>query len=91
MSIAARAIDSLIQTQGIGDLYRLYLTTNRDGVDFNLAYIPPNSIEKPKEAFDPVFMTKLFDLGYKTAVAKGGYVWEKKPPGYVEAQVAPVR
>jgi len=40
MSIASRAVASLIQSQGIGDLYRIYATAERDGVDFNLAFIP---------------------------------------------------
>jgi predicted acylesterase/phospholipase RssA len=40
LSIAGRAISSLIHTQGVGDLYRIYLTAQRDGLDFNLAYIP---------------------------------------------------
>ncbi len=90
MSIASRAIDSLIQTQGIGDLYRLYLTTKRDGVDFNLAYIPATFNAKPTESFDPVYMTKLFDVGYRAATQPGGYVWDKMPPGFVEGEPKPV-
>jgi hypothetical protein len=42
LPIAAQAISTLIQYQGIGDLYRIYSVTQRDGIDFNLAYIPPN-------------------------------------------------
>jgi hypothetical protein len=34
MSIAGRAVGSLIHTQGIGDLYRIYATARRDGVDY---------------------------------------------------------
>lgn len=79
-TIAGRAIDSMIQTQGMGDLYRIYLNSQRDGVDFNLAYIPADFKEVSKEPFDPVYMTKLFDRGYQ--MAKAGYVWEKFPPGY---------
>jgi hypothetical protein len=30
--------------------------------------------------FDPVYMRKLFDLGYK--MAKNGYPWAKAPPGF---------
>ncbi|MGO9378250.1 MAG: hypothetical protein ACLP29_06825 [Dissulfurispiraceae bacterium] len=33
LSIAARAISSMIQTQGIGDLYRICVTAQRDGID----------------------------------------------------------
>lgn len=82
LSIAGRAISSLIQTQGVGDLYRIYLTTQRDGVDFNLAFIPATFTEQPKEDFDPVYMTKLFDAGYAQATAAGGYPWHKSPPGF---------
>jgi hypothetical protein len=39
-SIAARAVASLITTQGVGDLYRIDAIAQRDRVDFNLAYIP---------------------------------------------------
>ncbi len=81
LKIAARAIDSLIQMQGIGDLYRMYLTSLRDKVDFNLAFIPPEFSLKPKEGFDPVYMGQLFDLAYR--MASEGYPWSKTPPGYV--------
>ena len=38
--IAARAINTLIKTQGVGDLYRLYSFAKRDKMDYNLAAIP---------------------------------------------------
>ena len=79
-AIAGRSISSLIRTQGIGDLFRLYLVSRRDGIDFNLAYIPEDFEDTSTEPFDPVFMRKLFDLGYQ--MAKSGYPWEDKPPGY---------
>ena len=50
LSIASRAISSLIQTQGIGDLNRIYLITQHDGFDFNLAYIPKSFTRQLKEA-----------------------------------------
>jgi predicted acylesterase/phospholipase RssA len=80
LSIASRAISSLIQTQGIGDLYRTYLNAQRDSVDYNLAYIPPTFKLKAKEAFDPEYMKALFEVGYEAA--KSGYRWHKTPPGY---------
>lgn len=82
MSIVNRSIASLIRTQGIGDLYRIYVSAEREGVDFNYACIPPEFNEKNKEAFDPVYMTSLFDLGY--SLAKSGYPWEKRPPGLIK-------
>lgn len=84
LSIAGRAIASLIQTQGVGDLYRIYLTTQRDGVAFNLAFIPSDFNVRPKEEFDPVYMTQLFDVGYRAATQPGGYPWSTSPPGFAE-------
>ncbi|MEY6430858.1 patatin-like phospholipase family protein [Thioalkalicoccus limnaeus] len=80
MSIAARAISSLIHTQGIGDLYRIYLTSRRDGVDFNLAYVPESFDTPHREEFDTEFMRALFKTGYDLAAQ--GYRWEKVPPGF---------
>jgi uncharacterized protein with NRDE domain len=79
-SIAGASINSLIRTQGIGDMYRIYLNCKRDGLEFNLAYIPEDINLKPNEEFDPVYMSKLFDLGYQ--MAKAGYPWDKAPPGF---------
>lgn len=79
MTIAGRAINSLIHTQGIGDLYRIYLTAQRDGLDFNLAYIGEDFNAPHKEEFDNGYMRALYDYGYQRAVK--GYPWQKAPPG----------
>jgi len=66
--------------QGIGDLYRIYVTTQREGLDFNLAYIGPDfTFENKKEDFDPPFMRALFDYGYN--LGRQGDPWKKIPPG----------
>lgn len=79
LSIAGRAVSTLIQTQGVGDLYRVYYTCKRDEVEFNLAFIPSSFDEKSKEAFDPAYMSKLFDVGEQDALK--GQAWHKIPPG----------
>ena len=79
-SIAQRAVSSLIQNQGVGDLYRIYTTTQRDGVDFNLAFIPPSFNVPLPEPFDQHYMNELFKAGYD--LGKAGYHWAKAPPGY---------
>jgi len=81
LSIAGRAISALIHTQGIGDLYRIYLDAQRDGVDFNLAYIPHDFKAESKEPFDKEYMSLLFQRGFD--MARNGYAWDKTPPGYV--------
>ena len=77
--IAISSIESLIRTQGIGDMYRIYLDAMHDGLEYNLAHIPKNFNEQPKELFDQEYMKKLFDLGYE--MAKQGYPWKTSPPG----------
>jgi predicted acylesterase/phospholipase RssA len=79
--IALSTINSLIRTQGIGDLYQIYALCKRDGNDFNLAWIPSDFTDKPNELFDPVYMKKLFDRGYQMALH--GYPWQKAPPGFI--------
>ena len=80
MSIAGRAISSLIQTQGVGDLYRIYAVSQRDEVGFHLAYIPPSFDVKLEEPFDPSYMRALFELGHKLGAQ--GSPWQDQPPGY---------
>jgi hypothetical protein len=80
MTIAMRAIESLTMTQGVGDLYRIYATTERDGIDFNLTYIPPTFNAPRKEQFDTQYMRALYDVGFEAA--KAGYQWQKYPPGF---------
>ena len=84
MSIAGRAISSLIQTQGIGDLDRIYLIAKRDGADFNLAFIPATFNPPHEEQFDTEYMRQLFALGYELAAE--GYPWQKAPPGFVPGE-----
>jgi predicted acylesterase/phospholipase RssA len=90
MTIAMRAIDSLTRTQGIGDLYRVYATTQRDGVGYNLTYIPATFSVPHKEMFDTAYMKALYGVGFDAA--KAGYQWQKYPPGFsapVQASLSP--
>ena len=77
-SIAAGTISTLILNQGMGNIELMYFLAMRDGYDYNLAYIPSEFKEEPKETFDPAYMKKLFDVGYK--LARTGYAWQKIPP-----------
>lgn len=86
MSIAGRAVASLIHSQGIGDLYRIYATAQRDGVDFNLTFIPSTFNVPHKEEFDNEYMRQLYDVGYDFAVK--GLPWIKVPPGFAPPTAA---
>jgi len=78
--IARRSISSLINTQGQGDIYRIYLTSQRDKVNFNMAFIPSDFEKKSKEEFDTDYMQELFDYGYKQMI--NGYSWKQILPGF---------
>jgi hypothetical protein len=73
LPILARTVSTLIRTQGVGDLAQIYLLAKRDGLGYNLAWIPLNFTDTPKEAFDRDYMRKLFTLGYDLAAK--GYPW----------------
>jgi predicted acylesterase/phospholipase RssA len=77
--IASRSISTLIKTQGIGDLYEIHSIAKRDGVDYNLAYIPEDFVLRSNEIFDRSYMNALFQKGYE--MGRAGYPWRKLPPG----------
>lgn len=78
ISIVSPAIRSLIQTQGFGDLHRIYGTAHRDGLDFNLAFVDDDLHAEHPEEFDTQYMRALFDYGYRQG--RDGYSWKKSPP-----------
>ena len=82
LPIAMRAISCLIQYQGIGDLYRIYTITQRDGVDYNLAYIPAEFKTPHTADFDPAYMGQLFDFGYQMAGRRHRVVERAADPGF---------
>jgi hypothetical protein len=64
----------------VGDLYELYAFSRRNGIDYNLAYIPGDFPDTSTQAFDPVYMGKLYDIGFQ--LAQEGYPWKKTPPRF---------
>jgi Patatin-like phospholipase len=84
LPIAEEAIASMVQASGSNDVSQIYFATQRDGVDYNLAYIDSGFTAEAKEQFDPVYMRALYDYGYGKAVR--GYPWAKRPPWISEGQ-----
>ena len=80
LSIMGRAVAQLIQSQGYGDLYRIYQTTQRDHVEFNLAYIGADFNFHHAREFDRQYMNALYQYSYQ--LGKAGYPWVHTPPGY---------
>jgi len=79
-TIARRSISTLINTQGLGDIYRIFLTSQRDKVNFNMAFIPSDIEKESNEEFDTDYMQELYDYGYKHMI--DGYPWKQTLPGF---------
>jgi predicted patatin/cPLA2 family phospholipase len=77
-AIVGRSISTLITTQGIGDLYRMYSNALRDGIAFRAIWVPESfDVEEP-EPFDPTFMKALYKVGFE--MGRNGIPWETQPP-----------
>ena len=78
---SAYAFVAVTLYQGLGDMYRIYAGTQRDGMNYHLAYIPSEFDQEPQEEFDREYMTALFQLGHE--MARSGYPWESSPPASI--------
>ena len=78
--IATRSLHSAMSSIVKGDIYRIYLAIQRDGLNYHLAYIPESFTEIANEPFDTEYMTSLYNLGFEKA--KNGYEWHRTPPGF---------
>ena len=73
----------LVASNAVGELYRIYATTERDRIAFNLALIEDDFTESYRARFDPDYMNKLFAYGHARGIT--GYPWQKTPPGFTTA------
>ncbi len=83
-NIIKRSLSTTTRAHGFGDLYRIYVITQRDQIDFNYVAIPDDYMPAGKEMFDPKEMNRLFDLGFE--MAKSSDKWHKVPPGQEEIE-----
>ena len=85
-SIAGRAIETMLVSSGRNDVLRTYFVTQRDRVDYNLAYIGSDFSAPKKGEFDQAYMTALYEYGYQQA--RENREWHKSPPGLEAAAAA---
>jgi predicted acylesterase/phospholipase RssA len=78
--VMVQSLNSLLRTQGIGDIERIYLEARRDGLDFHLTYIPDDFNAPLNGLFDSDYMNKLYQVGYERALQGGD--WQNVPPGF---------
>ncbi len=78
MSIAGRAVETMIAASGFNDVTRIWLNAERDDVEYRLAFIGPEFDVPYTTPFNPDYMRPLFENGY--ARARGGFDWSRRPP-----------
>jgi Patatin-like phospholipase len=76
--IAGRAISSMIAASGFNDVLRISANTQRDGVDYNLAFIGRDFDLPYGEPFEQAYMRALYEYGRRRMLA--GDAWAQRPP-----------
>ena len=79
ISIAGRAIITMLSTSGRNDVLRTYFVSERDKVDYNLAFIGSDFTAPKSGEFDQSYMRALYDYGNRQMLS--GQTWHKTPPG----------
>ncbi|MDP1837038.1 MAG: patatin-like phospholipase family protein [Reyranella sp.] len=79
ISIAGRAITTMLAASGQNDVLRTYFVSQRDGVDYNLAYIGAGFSAPKTGEFDQAYMRALYAYGFQEG--RDGRAWHKLPPG----------
>lgn len=86
LTIATRAISTLIKSQNWSELYRIYRMALDAGADFNIMAVPASFTKPLKGLYDPEYQKALYAEGI-TAGHAG--VWLKSPPGQAPISVVP--
>lgn len=78
IGIAGRAVAAMISSAGANDVWRIYTATERDRVDFNLAFIGRDFTVEYDQPFAQSYMRPLYDYGRDRALR--GDAWVQRPP-----------
>jgi predicted acylesterase/phospholipase RssA len=78
-SIAQRTLNASSRAAMVGSLFRIYTFTVQAQAGFRWVTIPDGVEIEGDEAFDPVRMRALYDVGYD--LARNGPAWTTRPPG----------
>lgn len=76
--VGRRALDRLLDAQGLDDLYRLQTISREEHEEFHVAYIGDDFSYPPHRAFDAEYMHRVFD--YSVGLAAAGGAWHAALP-----------
>ena len=63
--LVERTVNLLVKSQTLGDIVQISALAKRDGFHVNGLVIPPEFDEEQTQLFDPVYMSKLYNLGFR--------------------------
>jgi hypothetical protein len=78
--ITLRAIGSMLKVSGINDLWRLYLSSLTDSIEFRFISIPIEYKATTDEQFNEAEMKREYAFGRELALK--GIPWQRHPPGF---------
>lgn len=78
VTIASRAVSTMIAASGYFDAQRIWLNAERDAVAFRATWIGPGFDVPFEKPFDPTYMRALFDYGQRRV--REGTAWAERPP-----------
>lgn len=78
-NIIGRSVSTMLRSNRRGDLYRMYLRTQRYKLGFNFVAIPDDYEPVSKEPFNQEEMNRVFELGVR--LGSSGTAWSEVPPG----------
>jgi hypothetical protein len=84
LSITGRAATTLLHFSAINDIVRVYMTSQRDGVRFRLAYIGADFTQTRDQPFETAFMRALFAYGEAQGRQGGRWLDALRPIGSID-------
>jgi hypothetical protein len=84
LSIAGRAASTLLHFSAVNDILRVYLTAQRDGVRFRLAYIGPEFTATRDQPFETAYMRALFAYGEAQGRSGARWIEALRPLGSID-------
>jgi hypothetical protein len=78
LAILGRSVSAAIKFVIRNAIDRVYATTQRSGIGFNVAFVPPDFSAPARGAFDPDYMKALYEVGY--AQGSGPEPFLRQPP-----------
>lgn len=76
--ISTRAMDTMIKTAALNNIFRMYVLAKRDQSDLLYVDIPEGYVSKSKEPFDSEEMKRLFDIGMELGMSSDP--WSRTMP-----------